>query len=224
MRSTTRPALQRALAALAVLGVFAGAMAGCNIVAPIVLLVAGPPTFEKEFDLDSDRPTVVFIDDPRSQLPRRALRIELLNAAQDDILRKSLVKDLIDGQAAVRVADADSTGGQMSVTELGRTIGAEVVIWVTVDQFVRPDTTGDVQPIVSIRVRVIDAEEDTLLYPKSPTGRAVRVTDAVRRGAVANAAGARSAAEIAIVQKVGKAAAQLFYEHPVTEHVADRGL
>ncbi|MEO0629300.1 MAG: hypothetical protein AAFY46_01050 [Planctomycetota bacterium] len=213
----------RALAVASIL-VAGASLAGCNIVAPLFFLVAGPETFEAEHKLDDKRPTVVFIDDPRSQIPRRALRIEILEAVQDEILRKGLVDDLIDGQAAIRVADADSSAGQMSVTEVGRAIDAEVVVWVTVDRFVRPVATGDTQPSVSLRVRVVDAVANSLDYPGAQTGRVVVATDQVRRGAVANAAGARSAAEIEIAKKAGRAAAQLFYEHPVTEHVADRGL
>lgn len=199
-------------------------LAGCNIAAPLFFIVAGPATFEAEHKLDRKRPTVVFVDDPRSQIPRRALRIEILNAVQDEILKKDLVDDLIDGQAAIRVADADSSAGQMSVTEVGRSAEAEVVVWVTVDRFVRPATTGDAQPSVSLRVRVVDALANSYEFPASPTGRAVVVSDTIRRGSVANAAGARSAAEIEIARKAGRAAAQLFYEHPVTEHAADRGL
>ncbi len=217
MNLRTKPAVAAVLACSAL------ALGGCNIVAPLFFIVAGPETFEAEHKLDEERTTVVFVDDPRSQLPRRALRLGLLEAVQDEMLRKNLVDDLLDGQAAIRVADADSSGGQMSVTELGRSIDADVVVWVTVDQFVRPTPTGDVQPSASLRVRVVDTEANTLLYPESPTGRAVRVSDTIRRGAVANAAGARSAAEIAVANKAGIAAAQLFYEHEITQHVADRG-
>lgn len=212
--------LAACFASLAVLGT----LSGCNILAPVVLLIAGPDTFEAEHKLDDERPTVVFVDDPRSQIPRRALRLEVLNSIQDEFLRKGLVDDLIEGQTAIRVADSDTSAGQMSVTEVGRTIGADVVVWVTVDRFVRPTPAGDSQASVSLRVRVVDAQANTFEYPAAQTGRVVTVTDSIRRGAVANAAGARTAAEIDIAKKAGLAAAQLFYEHEVRVHAEDRGL
>ncbi|MEO1585014.1 MAG: hypothetical protein AAFR96_10655 [Planctomycetota bacterium] len=199
---------------------FAG---GCNIVAPLFFLVAGPDTYEAEHKLDDERATVVFIDDPRSRVPRRALRLEMLKAVEESLLSRGLVDTLLDGQAAMRVSDGDSTGGRMSITELGRTIGADIVVWVTVDEFVRPGVSGDTQPSASIRVRVVDAESNEVQFPADPAGRPLRVSDAFRRGAVANAAGARSAAELAIASKAGGAAAQLFYEYPVTRRIADRG-
>ncbi len=213
----------RILASL-LLALLALPIGGCNIVAPVLLLVSGPATFEAEHKLDDKRPTVIFVDDPRSQIPRRALRLEILNAIQDDFLRKGLVEDLIEGQTAIRVADSDSSAGQMSVTEVGRAVEAEVVVWVTVDRFVRPTPAGDTQSSISLRVRVVDAEANRFEYPAKPTGRLVTVTETIRRGTVANAAGARTAAEIDIAKKAGLAAAQLFYEHPVTVHAEDRGL
>ncbi|MEL6795276.1 MAG: hypothetical protein AAFO89_00475 [Planctomycetota bacterium] len=213
----------RALAACIVAALFAP-LGGCNILAPIFLLVSGPETFEAEHKLDDKRPTVVFVDDPRSQIPRRALRLEILNAVQDAMLRKGVIEDLIEGQAAIRVADSDTSAGQMSVTEVGRALAADVVVWITVDRFQRPSPTGDTQASVTLRVRVVDAEANVFDYPASPTGRSVTVTDTIRRGTVANAAGARTAAEIDIAKKAGLAAAQLFYEHAVTVHAEDRGL
>ncbi|MEL6497828.1 MAG: hypothetical protein AAF937_13190 [Planctomycetota bacterium] len=199
-------------------------LGGCNILAPLFFIVSGPETFEAEHKLDEQRPTVVFVDDPRSQIPRRALRLEILNAVQDAILRKGLVDDLIEGQAAIRVADSDTSAGQMSVTEVGRALEADVVVWITIDRFIRPSPTGDTQASVTLRVRAVDAESNTLDYPTAPAGRSVTVTDTIRRGTVANAAGARTAAEIDIAKKAGLAAAQLFYEHAVTVHAEDRGL
>ena len=36
---------------------------GCNIVAPIALIVEGPPTVDPVHKLDKSRPTIVFVDD-----------------------------------------------------------------------------------------------------------------------------------------------------------------
>lgn len=212
------------IAIAAAAGLCFATLAGCNIIGPIVILIAGPETIETEFKLDRKRPAVVFIDDPRSQIPRRALRLELLGSIEEVILKRDLVNELIDGQAALRVADSDSTGGQMSVTELGREIGAEIVIWVTVDSFARANMAGGSEPSVSLRVRVVDATENQFLFPNDPAGRIIRVSEAVRRGAVASAAGAQSSADIAIAKKAGGAVAQLLYEYAVMNRIADRGL
>ena len=202
-------------------------LAACNIVAPIFFIVAGPEKIDAAYRLDKDRPTVIFVEDPRSQMPRRALRVSLLEAVEDELLNRGLVETVIGGQAAMRVADNDPSAGKMSVTEIGRAVGAEVVVWITVDSFIRADMTRNVEPAIRMRVRVVDTVEDTILFPtgnaQASVGQPVFVQDTVRRGTVASASGAQSTAELGIADKAGRAAAQLFYSYPVNDRIAERG-
>lgn len=212
----------RMFAALCVGGALLG-LAGCSYVAGAIILIEGPPTFEAEFKLPPDRTAVVFVDDPRSQIPRRAIRVAMIEAAERDILRKKLVKDLVSGQSALRVAQADQSAGQLSVAEIGRAVESEVVIWATVDTFTRADLNRNIEPTVSFRVRVVDAKDNTVLWPEDAAGYGLVVTLTPRIGAVANDAGASTAAELKLAQNAGLALGQIFYEHPVTEHAAERG-
>lgn len=199
------------------------AAAGCNYIAPIIILVEGPPKYEAEFKLPKDRTAVVFVDDPRSQIPRRAIRVAMIEAAETDVLRKNLVKDLVSGQSALRVAQADQSAGQLSVAEVGRAVESEVVIWATVDSFTRADTSRNQEPSVTFRVRVVDATDNKILWPEDTAGRRLVVTLTPRIGAVASDAGASTAAELQIGKNAGLALAQLFYEHPQTDHAAEAG-
>ncbi|MEM1071852.1 MAG: hypothetical protein AAGB48_10760 [Planctomycetota bacterium] len=215
------------LAALAALLTACAGTAGCNLVAPVFFIVAGPDKIEAAYKLDDDRSVVVFVEDPRSSMPRRALRVALLEAAESELLKNDLAETVVSGQAAMRTADNDPTAGDMTITELGRSVGADIVVWVTIDEFVRADMTRSVEPAVSMRVRVIDAANNAFLFPTAgpaaASGQAVVVRDAARQGTVSSASVAQSAAELAIAAKAGTAVVQLFYTHPVTEHAAERG-
>lgn len=200
------------------------ALAGCNYVAPLIILIEGPPKYEPEFKLPKDRTAVVFVDDPRSQIPRRAIRVAMIETAEQDILKKNLVKDLVSGQSALRVAQADQSAGQLSVAEVGRAVESEVVIWATVDSFTRADTARNQEPAVIFRVRVVDATDNKILWPEDSAGHRLVVTLTPRIGAVASDAGASTQAELKLGQNAGIALGQLFYEHLVTEHAAEGGV
>jgi len=196
---------------------------GCNYLGPIIFFIEGPPKVEAEFKLPKERTAVVFIDDPRSEIPRRAIRVAMTEATEQDILRKSLVKDLVSGQSALRVAQADQSAGQMSVAEIGRSVESEIVIWATVDGFTRADVTRSQEPQVALRVRVVDATNNEVLWPSDSAGHRMVVTLTPRIGTVASDAGASTASEIKLANNAGKAIGQLFYQHLVSEHMAERG-
>jgi hypothetical protein len=196
---------------------------GCNIVAPIFYFAVGPPEYDPEFSLSKDMTTVVFVDDPRSEIPRRAIRIAMIQAAEEDIMRKNLVEDLVSGQSALRVAQTDQSAGQMSVAEIGRAVDSDVVIWATIDSFVRADTTKNQEPRIVFRVRVVDASDNKVLWPSDPAGRRLEVTLTPRIGTVANDSGARTTAELQLGKNAGQAVGQLFYEHLVSVHISESG-
>ena len=216
---TDRRLIRSALCA--VLAVCTLASAGCNYLGPVIFFIEGPPKVEAEFKLPKERTAVVLIDDPRSQIPRRAIRVAMIEAAEKDILRKSLVKDLVSGQSALRVAQSDQTAGQMCVAEIGRAVESEVVIWATVDSFTRADVTRSQEPEVAFRVRVVDATNNEILWPGDSAGHRLVVTLTPRIGTVASDAGASTASELKLAQNAGQAIGQLFYQHLVREHMAE---
>lgn len=213
--------LRTALCAL--LAVCAVTSTACNYLGPIIFFIEGPPKFDAEYKLPKDRTAVVLIDDPRSEIPRRAIRVAMIEATEKDILRKSLVKDLVSGQSALRVAQSDQSAGQMSVAEIGRAVESEIVIWATVDSFTRADVSRNQEPAVAMRVRVVDATNNEILWPGDSSGHRLVATLTPRIGTVASDAGASSASELKLAQNAGQAIGQLFYEHLVSAHMAERG-
>ncbi|MCA9273253.1 MAG: hypothetical protein KDA31_09430 [Phycisphaerales bacterium] len=205
----------------ALLALFTFSSTGCNYLGPIIFFIEGPPKIEAEYKLPKERTAVVLVDDPRSQIPRRAIRVAMIEAAEQDILRKSLVKDLVSGQSALRVAQSDQSAGQMSVAEIGRAVEAEIVIWATVDSFTRADVARSQEPAVAFRVRVVDATNNEILWPGDSSGHPLVVTLTPRIGTVASDAGASTASELKLAQNAGQAIGQLFYQHLVREHLAE---
>ena len=62
---------------------FLGMMAGCNILGPAYVFLAGPPKIPAEYDLDRLRTVAVVIDDPDSIVPSMGYRRVMLATAQE---------------------------------------------------------------------------------------------------------------------------------------------
>lgn len=203
------------LAAVALVGSLA--LCGCNIVAPAFYLIHGPEKTPAAYTLDRKRTTIIFVDDQNSILKRRNLRLEIASSATETIQREKLVDDMLDGRAAIIAATRDRDGEPMSVTEIGRATKADIVIHVIVDGFTLSVDGVAYTPAASVRVKIIDAKEDNRLWPPAALdkGAPVNVNLFEKAQNPPTTSGAIAQAENELASEIGKAVAELFYEHEV---------
>ncbi len=188
------------------------ALPGCNIVGPAYVLIHGPEKVPALYDLDKERTAVIFVDDRGNYLPRRSLRITLATEAERLILKKNLVKDMISAQSAMAAAAAEKGGQLMSIADVGRSVSADQVIYVSIDEFaLSPDGQAFV-PSLSMRVKVIDANNDRRLWPEDRAGHPVSVRLRAR-GMMPDSTTERAKAEDELARAAGEALAHLFYKH-----------
>lgn len=201
--------------AVAVLAAATLAVPGCNIVGPAYYFIEGPAKQPALYTLDEKRTTVVFVDDPSSRLPSRALRGDIATSAEKHILAEDLlIKDrLIDSRGAFQAASADRFGRQLSITEIGRSVQADVVVYISIDEFgISPDGVT-FAPVGVARVLVIDAKNDQRLWPATAGGQRIRVQLNERQGEAPRSRADSLAAQRELAIQIGRAAAELFYEH-----------
>ena len=79
----------------ALLALFTFSSTGCNYLGPIIFFIEGPPKIEAEYKLPKERTAVVLVDDPRSQIPRRAIRVAMIEPLTDDPDVKAGLRDLV---------------------------------------------------------------------------------------------------------------------------------
>lgn len=214
------------LACAMVLAGFLLAVSGCNIIGPAVVLIHGPDKTDALTKLDSARNHVIFLDDRENRLTRRVLRQEILDSAQARLIEKGILskEKLIDGRGAIMAAASETDGSPLSITAIGRSVEADVVIYVTIDAFgLSPD--GSVyQPFAHARIKIIDAVNDVKLWPetsKFPGGYEVNLTmrPQARDLPRTNAEIAKAQSEVA--REFGEAIAEVFFEHETRD--PDRG-
>lgn len=171
MTSTTvRQAVTSALS-LCLLAGFAAVAGGCNIVAGGAYLAYGPPKVPAQFELP-DRKMVVFVDDRANRLPRSRLRREIAMATTEELVNKQqIITTAISPDAAIRAAStSDISGELLTIDEIGRAVGAEMVIYITVDAFRVTSEDAMPRPICLMRVKVVDAISGERIFPEASGG------------------------------------------------------
>lgn len=211
----TRAIRSRSFLLTAIAGFAALCAGSCNIAVPAAYVLYGPPKIEARTELDASRRTVVFIDDPMNVVPKRALRVAMGQAAERRILEKKLVgKDnLVSSVAIMRVASSESVEAQSSVVDLGRKVGAEVVIHVQMLKWTLASEPSHLSPAAGATVKIIDAVSNKRIWPEQASGYAFGAEIPPQTEVTSLTPGDRSKWERALAERFGQSLAELFYTH-----------
>lgn len=204
---------------LAMLFAFVAGVPGCNIVAPAAYAIHGPGKVDPVFALDKERTAVIFIDDPSSKVAQRRLRHSMADTASRTLLQKKVVNDVIDSRTILNAASKERHGDRMSITELGRAAGADVVIYAVVTNFSLTAEEGTFVPTTTMRVKIIDVAQGQRVWPASEAGYLLEVRLPQRPSSLSQDR-ARLNMESQLAERSGVALAQLFYRHEITESAA----
>lgn len=215
--------LSRSILTLAVAFVVLTSLGGCNIVAPVALLVHGPAKTEAMFTLPPDKPVVVFVDDRNSVLPSRAIRQRIAKEAEKALVEgKVLTADLISSDAILPVAASERFSKPKSIAEIGRTVGAKTIIYATVDTFTLTVNGAEYSPLARLRVKVIDAEDEKRLWPSIDKDAVqqwypLEYSVPTKSAPLPRNSSERTLAEQSLADRVGRALANLFIKHETRE-------
>lgn len=192
------------------------AVSGCNIVAPIAYAIHGPGNVEPVVTLDPEQTIVYFIDDPSSKLAQRRLRYTMADVASRTLLEKKVVLDVLDSRTILNAASKERQGDRMSISELGKAVGADTVVYAVVTNFSLTAEQGTFVPVASMRVKIIDVAQGQRMWPDSEAGHLLEVRLAQRPSTTGEDRG-RLNIENQLAEQTGLALAQLFYKHEITE-------
>ncbi len=187
---------------------------GCNIVTPAAYLIEGPPTVEAAYILPEQK-IVVFIDDRSSKIPRTRLRRIITDRATNELLRvEQLVPAAIDSGAASRLVQQEDNANLLSIDEIGRRLGAEIVIYVRPLEF-NVISNGAPRPTATMAIKVIDVATGQKLFPpKMSTGEHVLTAQmAFKPGSAYTTGDSLRALQEALADLTGLRIAQVFYKH-----------
>ncbi|HHN77172.1 MAG TPA: hypothetical protein ENK11_00655 [Phycisphaerales bacterium] len=214
MTSPTKHAARVCLGAV-LLAATASGPAGCNVVGPLYALAAGPGEVKAAYKLDPDKKTVIFVDDPANRIAQRRIRARIGAVAQDMLVRKNIIHEgnMIDTRSALAAASQENDGRPIAVTEVGRAVGADVVIYVLVTKFSLSPDGVEFKPASEVEVKVFDAANQKRLWPPpGEPGYRTSFTDKQGNRTMRRTRTDLLRAQADLAQLTGYGLAQLFYD------------
>ncbi len=208
----------RATAGVGIASLGATLIVGCNIVAPIAYAVHGPGRVKPQYNLNPEATTVIFIDDPSSQASQRRLRAQIGQNAQDVLLAKKAVVDMIDTRSTLTASAKERHGKMLSTQEIGEAVGADVVIWGLLSEFTLSADGVSNLPVASLQVKVMDVSTGET-WPAGDEFYPLTVRMGQRTGYAPRSASDKLKGEAELAKRLGVGLAQLFYKHDITESV-----
>jgi len=194
-------------------------VAGCNIVTPVAYIIHGPGKVEAKLELDREAATVVFVDDPSGRITDRRLRDLMAQTATTVLMSRAGMEDMINPTAVLTVASKDSFQNPLSIVEIGRAVGADVLIYIALNEFALEGPGQTFLPTTTLAVKVMDITEGRRVWPEGSEGAFIRVGGDYRPGVAPRTSADLIKAEDELAAKAGLGIAQLFYTHEITESV-----
>lgn len=202
--------------ALAVVAAMAALLHGCNIVGPAAYLIAGPGQISAQYKLE-DVPTVVFLDDRRNIVNPTSLRRVIADrATQELMIHAKLTQMIRPADAMALAAQADRNDKLLALDEIGRRVGAQQLIYVEMVGFRASPDGSTPRPYAGSRVRVIDVENQTRLFPPMDDSDDARVVEALMPAVDPESLQSRGRSLKlfeALANTLGSNIAKLFYKH-----------
>lgn len=209
---------RRALAGAALLmltGAGGALVGGCNYIAAAVVLTQGRGKVPAVVELNKDAKTVILIDDLSNKVPRRSLRDEIGATADAQLLKNKVITDgrLISAASARRAASSDTAADRQSAVDIGREVGAEIVIYVTMTGWTLQQEPGFISPAASAQISILDTISNARVWPQGEMTHPFIVRVPRSPGESNMSLSEKSKWEKMLAQRFGTELAKLFYTH-----------
>jgi len=204
----------RVCAGLILAGIFASGSA-CNIVAPIVYVVHGPPKVKAIHELDPELKTVIFVDDRANKLPRRSLKNVIGKSAEELMISKGVIlkENMIASRSATLAASSETDSELMSIADIGKAVGVDRVIYVKIEGFSISRDGTIIEPVAGAFIKVIDTAENKRLWPSERTGFPVKIQLPPTGSQIPTQRAGVNRIQIGVAESLGVQIARIFYEY-----------
>lgn len=201
---------------LVVLAAFLPAIAGCGGFTFLAQAIF-PDKIRAVYPLE-DRVTLVMVDDPELRLRDPIVAGQIGDRMRQDLQKAGAVREFVSVQRLNElIAEAGNEYERISIDRVGRDLGAEQVIHVSIDSLSMGSDMGVMRPAATVTVKVIDVARGKRLFPAPKPAEAPRgVVLTVQTARRCTDQGSRSDESIAIrtlAQLIGRDVARLFYDH-----------
>lgn len=166
----------------------------------------------------ADRVTLVMVDDTELRLRDPAVASQVGDRVRYDLQDAKAVRQFVSMQRLnALIAKAGNEYERISIDRVGRDLGAEQVIHVSIDSLQMSSDLGVLRPVATVTVKVIDVAQGIRLFPapkpaEGPRG-VVLTVQAAYRIKDQESRGDEAIAIQTLAQLIGRDVAWLFYDH-----------
>ena len=210
---TIRCGYRQVLPAAALVAMAAPLMVGCAVVGYTATILQPPKKVKAKFDLPKDGRTLVFVDDAGHETAYEGIKRELTEHLNRALNGKELVKETVPYEELSNLRLATPEFNRLAIGEVGRRLGAELVIYVEITRFSLKDTDADVMWNGRLEVAVaVKRVGQGWLWPKDRVG-GYPVEPVVREPAASTSEGYGRRLAAVLAATMADRIAKLFYTH-----------
>ena len=193
------------------------ALPGCNMAVPALYVIQGPNKKPADFTLPEDRKLVVFVDDRENVVSRLQLRAQIADDVGTRLRQEELVRDVVSGRELIAyVRRVETSSRRVPIDELGKVVGADLVLYVEMDSFSLSADGASATPVATGFVKVVDLKERRRSFPADggdPRGFPVSSEVKNMDQEMYRTSAARRKAEDLLAKTFAEDVARIFYEH-----------
>jgi len=166
----------------------------------------------------ADRVTLVMVDDAELRLRDPIVANQIGERIRQDLQKAKVVRQFVPVRRLnALIAEAGDEYERISIDRIGRNLGAEQVVHVSVNSVQMGSDLGVLSPVATVTVKVIDVGQGRRLFPEpkpaeGPRGMVLTVR-AAHRYKDLQSRGDEAIAIQTLAQLAGRDVAWLFYDH-----------
>jgi hypothetical protein len=189
---------------------------GCTqMLAWSVATFAPPERIKALYEVPKDKKVLVFVDDRPAPVSYEPVKYELAERVSKKLREEKLVKETIPYERLVDLSMLPDYS-QMSISEIGKKLGADVVVYVQIESFTLKDSPENPlwQGRLATSVWVVDAVKPERLWPKDmPSRTGYRVPPLEFKHAENPSPTYGEEIAKALTEQMADRIAKLFYDH-----------
>ena len=206
-----RDLLKAVMAAVAMVG-----LGGCAGVAWMATQLAPPPKVQAKYEPPTDKRYLVLVDDVlNSQANHETVKCSLSQQLSQRLVEHEIASSTIPYRQVVHLSTITPGYDELTIPQIGQKLGADLVLYVHIDQFELRDSPVDTlwHGQFTTSVKVVDVQAGRLWPQDLPEGHRVGPVEVPTHDST------QPAHDLAITQslidQMADRVAKLFYEHRV---------
>jgi len=190
-------------------------LGGCTLANWFVAVFSPPQKVKALYKPPKDKSYLVFVDDLLCPVTYEPIKRELTESLSEQLIEHGIAASTVPYEDLLDLMAANSNFNSMHVPTVGRKLGADMVLYVQIDEFALKDDQASPlwKGLLRVTVKIVDSDAGRLWPPDRPGGYPLSAIETPQTEHPSPAYGTELASLLA--DKAADRITKLFYEHEV---------